>query len=241
MKRYKIHIYGLIISFAVLIIPIAYVIYSRMKSYIISDVMILIPIIAFGVSVLIVLIKRVPNIIKLVFLMLILVFSLFSFCWLNIVGGHIEFRTLNGINEIDEYYTDFSFNEFGEYEDIVNYKYHSTGIFQQKAYTTILKYDKDNFEREKTNIETNYNFYDKPIAEGEPSPVFVYADFNFKVEIVRSPEQSYPKQLYLIGINDKSYEIAYVYFEDYDLDGVLYFSDILETYCGWRYIIKERQ
>ena len=57
MKRYKIHIYGLIISFAVLIIPIAYVIYSKMKSYIISDVMLLIPIIAFGISVLIVLIK----------------------------------------------------------------------------------------------------------------------------------------------------------------------------------------
>ena len=240
MKKSRTFIFGIVISFLILVIPVIYVIYSKMNSHVVSDVMILIPVVAFGVSVVIVLIRRVPNIIKLSFPVLIFAVSLFSFYWLNGVGGYIEFRVFHGVNEINEYYSDFSFNEFGEYEDIFNYKYHSTGIFQQEAYTTILKYDNKNFEEEKNNIDMNYKFYNQPIVKAEPEPFFTFEGFDFRVEKNKSPKEWYPKQLYLIGINEESYEIAYVYFQDYDLDCVSDFNDILDFYCGWRYIIQER-
>lgn len=241
MKKSKAFAFGLIISFLILVISVGYLIYSKLNSHIISDVMILIPIVAFGVSVVIVLIKRVPDIIKLTFPVLIFAVSLFSFYWLNCVGGYVEFRTLHGVNEIKEYYTDFSFNKFGKYEDIFNYQYHSTGIFQQEAYTTILKYDKKSFEEEINDIDMNYKFYDHSIVDGEPEPFFTFDGFDFRIEKSKSPKEWYPKQLYLIGINKTSYEIAYVYFQDYDLDCVSDFNDILDYYCGWQYVVEDRK
>ena len=43
-----------------------------------------------------------------------------------------------------------------------------------------------------------------------------------------------------IGINEKTKEIAYVYFEDMDLDGVWSFEDLMDVYAGWYLIEEER-
>ena len=109
-------------------------------------------------------------------------------------------------------------------------------IFSQKSYTTILKYNEDNFDTEKSKIENSYTFYNTPIENEEAEPVFSYEGFDFKVEI----SDWYPKEMNLVGINEATNEIAFITFYDYDLDTIDDYKEFLDYYCGWRYIVKER-
>lgn len=228
MRKNKCFIFGLTVSFIIASIPIIYVIYCLINSHIVLNFVILLFALSFVLSLILVLIKKIPGIVKVILPILILAVTLFVFYWLNGVGGHIEFRTFNGESEISEYYEDFDFEQFGSYESISNYKYYSTGIFQQEAYTTILKYDKETFERLKNEInETNTFYNDKN---------FTTENFDFRIKT----SKLYPKELNLIGINDESHEIAYVSFKDYDLDDISSLDGFLYYYCGWDYIAKER-
>ena len=161
----------------------------------------------------------------------------------TLFGQTIEFRALENEKEINNYYNennryddDFDFGKFGEYESISNYKYHSMAIFSQKSYTNILKYNEDNFDTEKSKIENSYTFYNTPIENEEAEPVFSYEGFDFKVEI----SDWYPKEMNLVGINEATNEIAFITFYDYDLDTIDDYKEFLDYYCGWRYIVKER-
>lgn len=109
-------------------------------------------------------------------------------------------------------------------------------IFSQEAYTTIVKYDKDNFQSQKSNIESNHKFYSVPVDDGDAEPIFSYEGFSFRVEL----SDWYPKEMNLVGINDSTNEIAFITFYDYDLDTIDDYEEFLEYYCGWRYVIKER-
>lgn len=236
MRKNKAFMFSLIVSFVIASIPLVYIIFCLANSYIVPGYIILFLVVSFAISLLLTLIKKIPNIIKVILSVLILLVTLFIFLFFSFFGVTVEFRAFDGAKEINEYYTDFDFDKFGEYESISNYKYHAMSIFQQEAYTTILKYNKENFAKEKSNIENNYRFYTEPVEKEGSEPIFSYEDFDFRVEI----SDWYPKELYLIGINNESCEIAYVYFQDYDLDEVSDFKDILDYYCGWRYVIKER-
>ncbi len=43
----------------------------------------------------------------------------------------------------------------------------------------------------------------------------------------------------MIGFNESDYEIAYVVFNDLNLDSVSFFQNVL-LYCGWQYVEKSR-
>ena len=243
MRKNKAYIFSLITTGIIASIPILYIIICLICSYIPSWLLLSIPVSAILLSLPMVLIKKLHGTIRVILSSFLLILTLVSFAFLGFFGPTVEFRSFDNAEVINEYYNkndslndDFDFEKYGEYESISNYKYHSMAIFQQEAYTTILKYNEDEFEAEKSKIEGSYKFYSTPIENEEAEPIFSYEGFDFRVKI----SDWYPKEMNLVGINEKTLEIAYVSFQDYDLDSISDYNEFLEYYCGWRYVIKER-
>ena len=231
MRKSKAYIFSLITVGIIASIPILYIIICLICSYIPSWLLISIPVSAIILSLPVVLIKKLNGAIRVIL------------AFLGFFGPTVEFRSFENAEEINEYYNkndslndDFDFEKFGKSESIESYKYHSMAIFSQEAYTTIVKYDKDNFESKKSNIESNHKFYSVPVDDEEAEPAFSYEDFSFRVEV----SDWYPKEMNLVGINEATNEIAFITFYDYDLDTIDDYKEFLDYYCGWRYIVKER-
>ncbi len=243
MRKSKAYIFSLIATGIIASIPILYIIICLICSYIPSWLLLSIPVLAILLSLPMVLIKKLHGAIRVILSSFLLILILVSFAFLGFFGPTVEFRSFDNAEKINEYYNkndslndDFDFEKYGEYESISNYKYHSMAIFSQEAYTTILKYNKDEFEAEKSKIESNYKFYSTPIENEEAEPIFSYEGFDFRVEI----SNWYPKEMNLVGINEATNEIAFITFYDYDLDTIDDYEEFLDYYCGWRYIVKER-
>ena len=223
MRKSKAYIFSLIATGIIASIPILYIIICLICSYIPSWLLLSIPVSAILLSLPMVLIKKLHGAIRVILSSFLLILTLVSFTFLGFFGPTVEFRSFDNAEVINEYYNkndslndNFDFEKFGEYESISNYKYHSMAIFSQEAYTTILKYNEDDFKAVKSNIENSYNFYTTPVENEEAEPVFSYEGFDFRVEI----SDWYPKEMNLVGINEKTLEIAYVSFQDYDLDSI---------------------
>lgn len=243
MRKSKAYIFSLITVGIIASIPILYIIICLICSYIPSWLLISIPVSAIILSLPVVLIKKLNGAIRVILSSFLLILTLVSFAFLGFFGPTVEFRSFENAEEINEYYNkndslndDFDFEKFGKYESIESYKYHSMAIFSQEAYATIVKYDKDNFESKKSNIESNHKFYSVPVDDEEAEPAFSYEDFSFRVEV----SDWYPKEMNLVGINEATNEIAFITFYDYDLDTIDDYKEFLDYYCGWRYIVKER-
>jgi len=252
--------YKISLTFALLLftIPLIYAVFCKVNGYIILPRMFIvysvISLIAFSVASIFVFVKAIPGGIKVMFTFLILVFtaifSLFSYGML----GHVEFDVYEGIENINAYNESLPPEEnrnffepyvetesYGEFEDVTYYHYLSTGMFQQMAETTIIKYDEVNFQKETDKISSEKYFYEKSadVFASDPVPVFSFAGFNFRLE--KRTEYWYPKEMNFVGINEETKEIVYVHFFDFDLDSVWDFADLLDSYCGWRYVIKDRE
>ena len=118
----------------------------------------------------------------------------------------------------------------------VKYKYFEDYmlIFTSKAYTMIVKYDEETFNLQKDVIylpfensdETNPNNKEDFITNTSPIEL---DGFSFKMY-----SDFYPKYIYFIGVNDEKNEIAYIFFDDIDLDEIDTPYDVfIETSCGW--------
>ncbi len=120
----------------------------------------------------------------------------------------------------------------------VKYKYYQKNflIFFSSAYSMIVKYDEDTYNNQKAILYEPYeninemetsNETDNPIQRNN-EPIIV-DEFSFEMY-----SEWYPHCIYFIGTNDKTNQIAYIYFEDMDLDTIdLPYSWFIELYCGW--------
>lgn len=233
MTKNKSFKFGLAVSCFMLMMPIVYITVCLLNSFIVSWFMLLIPVIPFVLSLVIVLIKKIPNIIKVILPIFLLIIALCVFLFFSIFGITTEFRAFDGEEEINGYYTDFNFDKFGDYESISNYKYREISIFPCESDSTILKYDKDNFEKIKQDINSTYTFYS--------DKTFTFEDFDFKVTDI----DEYPTEIELIGVNDESCEIAYIIFTSSEItlgiEDIEPVEEFLNFYCGWKYVLKERR
>lgn len=121
----------------------------------------------------------------------------------------------------------------------VKYKYFHDymGVFESEAYTLIVKYDEETYEKQKSTLYkpfeelcdwTNTDEYDYPLEKKETKP-FNFKDFSFVMY-----SDDYPHYIYFIGTNDKTNQIAYIYFLDHDLDEISRpYSVFIDESCGW--------
>ena len=253
MKKTKSFYISLVFSLLILVVPVIYFLYHKLNGHVIDirNFVTEVSFYAFLLSMLFVLIKKIPDKVKVVFTLIILLATSVFCTYVGLLGGYVDFEALKGIEEIaeynaelpadeDRYYfeTEIETDSYGAFEDIACYRYLSTGVFQQRSFITIVKYSQEHFENEVKSINTSKSFYDEAVLDGDPIPVFTYDGFDFRLE--KNEDYYYPKQTDFIGINKETNEIAYVYFEDMDLDGVWSFENLMEVYAGWHLIEEER-
>lgn len=253
MKKTKSFYVSLVFSLLILVVPVIYFLYHKLNGHVIDirNFVTEVSFYAFLLSMLFVLIKKIPDKVKVVFTLIILLATSVFCTYVGLLGGYVDFEALKGIEEIAEYNAELppeddryyfekeiETDSYGVFEDIACYRYLSTGVFQQRSFVSIVKYSDTHFENEVKSINTSKSFYDEAVLDGDPIPVFTYDGFDFRLE--KNEDYYYPKQMDFIGINKETNEIAYVYFEDMDLDGVWSFENLMEVYAGWHLIEEER-
>ncbi len=255
MKRKPSFYISLGFSLMTFSVNVVFIAYLKINDYLLSAQSILIHIIfaAFVISMLFTVVTKIPDAVKIIITLLIFCVTAFGSFWFNGVGGNTYFKAYNGIDEIKAYNEAIGKNHvvyydtkieadfYGDFEDITCYDYIKTGIFQQLAVTVIAKYDEAEFKKEVKRINKENAFYKSAVLEDEPIPVFSFEDFDFRLVKGEYVTYWYPKDLYFIGINDTTNEIAYVSFQDDELDSVWEFENLIYSYAGWHYVIKYRE
>ncbi len=111
-------------------------------------------------------------------------------------------------------------SEFGAYSDRHDWYHHKTVlVFSSDAAVIRMSYTPESYAAQKAELDKQA-YYTEPLyddslcilSEGE----FDIHEWHFRV----SQESQPPKELKIIGYNEKKNEIAYVYFSDGDLDEI---------------------
>lgn len=120
-------------------------------------------------------------------------------------------------------------------EDLKFKHFHKNMIlFSSDAYTLTAKYDEEEYAVAKSIVASKYEFQTKPIEESNKTPMFSLDKFDFRVVSFNHFELTYPRKILFIGMSDEKKEIAYVYYEDMDLDHInTSFEEFLKEECGW--------
>ena len=141
-----------------------------------------------------------------------------------------------------------SLREVGNPESAEYYDFYcqAAGIFVSESDTLVLKYSKEEYEKETARIEEYYAFeseaclgYGESICE-HSCKIDGYL-FRFLDTDGTYKEIEFPKTLIIVGTNDETCEIVYTVFHDPDLDYIESFSDFMLEDCGWRRISKRRK
>ncbi len=223
------------LSFLILVFPIFHIIACLAANGIIADKMIIVPLVSFIAVFVISLIRKIPYVAKIFVaaIMLILVFVGSSLFYL--LGGSAEFTVFENAT-VDEFETTF-FEYPDNYKNAQVYRYSDSSFFSLESETLILKYDENDFIKAKSEITQNYHFFTEEDFNGDILPEFEYEKFDFSI---CKSDKNFPQVIYFIGFNDETDEIAFVWFNNLELDRVSDIELLLSIDCGWKYIERSR-
>lgn len=179
----------------------------------------------------------------LIVILLICVLIVGGFFWL-LVGSYERVKT-----DIDQYETDLQqisnaaklmpkLDSMSGYTDIeYTYKikcYSPLAGFYSDAYALFVTYDQNQYNTVKEKILSGYNYLEKPVMRSSdtyelPVTEFEYKGYCFKIV----PDKEYIdycacKSFMMIGFNDKTSRIVYMYFYDFDIDYIAEVGENLE-------------
>ena len=127
-------------------------------------------------------------------------------------------------------------NEFGIYETISITQKTTNHFLWADTYTIslIIKYDENSFENAKNEIFEKYTFLE--VADNRLLD-YESESNGFHIKVVNKEEfltgdaaYYYPKYFLMIGINDDTNQIAYLFHHDFDLDTIKDLDEFIEKY-----------
>ena len=136
-------------------------------------------------------------------------------------------------NNIDKYVDDIkayeassfmpNLDNIGKYNDVEYFSRKDKSIFPEYSMQLVVKYDEEEFLKEKEKLNTAYTYLDVPQTADFDDTVFTIpiesfsaAGFDFKV--AKFDDTVYPKNFGMVGISDEKFEIAYLWIYAPDLD-----------------------
>lgn len=177
------------------------------------------------------------------------------FAVMVIGGGFVGLLTLNYAEcdrytgqQIQEPYAEVlndlmpALDDLGDTEQMEFYQYReSASIFYNQADVLICTYSGQEYNEQVAALEQNYVFQAEPMEAGDRicDPTGTIGGYSFRFLAVDGTYEEqiyYPKQVVLIGTNDKTSEIVYIAFDDMDLDYLTTVENFVNDYCGWPYI-----
>lgn len=116
-------------------------------------------------------------------------------------------------------------DELGDYDDIdVRYKNTWKIIFNAKSIALYVTYDDSEYEIRKTALFEQYTLLVEPVVRGDSylMPEVVTVVNGYYIYVVDNTEgyeeYIFPKKFGMIGFNDDTNELVYLFFYDIDLD-----------------------
>lgn len=122
-------------------------------------------------------------------------------------------------------------DELGEYEDIdVRFKHTEMLFFYANSIALYVAYDESQYEMRKTALFEHYTLLSEPVIWGDSYliPEIETIVNGYHVYVVDNTEgydgycaykdYCFPKKFGMIGFNDDTYELVYLFFYDFDLD-----------------------
>lgn len=180
-----------------------------------------------------------------VLLIVILICSVMigGFFWL-LAGNYVRVKT-----DIDKYETDLQqvsnaaafmpkLDALSGYTNIKytyqNRCYSTLAGFYSDAFALFVTYDQNQYQTAKRAILSEYTFLEEPVmgstgAYELPVTEFEYEGYHFKIV----PDKEYLdycacKSFMMIGVNDETSSIVYMYYYDFDIDYIAEVGDHLE-------------
>lgn len=131
-------------------------------------------------------------------------------------------------------------DEIGDYSAVfTQYCINNYFPFRSDSYTLTAKYNENDYVLQKDRILKKYTFQSSDIAGDVNNiikPDFDLDGFQFHTLSLSLSKADFPKELYFIGFNDATSEIAYIYFYDPDIDVIsAQFDRFIRNDCGWNY------
>ena len=134
-------------------------------------------------------------------------------------------------------------SQVGQYIDIEYHRVFQTALFfSWETDYLICKYTPEEYEIQKAELEEKYVFQTEPPEPSyhditcEPTAEVGEYQFRFLNFEEYSHEIYFPQDLILIGNSDKTQEILYIAFKDFDLDYISDLEDFILNELGWKYI-----
>lgn len=174
------------------------------------------------------------KVIKSLFAVVLICALIFGIFLLLLLGNYSQVRT-----DIAKYEKDLltignaaklmpELDTLGDYTDIeYTYKLKCYSIFMgffSDAFALFVTYDQDQYNTEKEKILSEYIFLDAPVMRSAdtyelPVTELEYKGYSFKIV----PDEEYIdycacKSFMMIGFNDETSEIVYMYYYDFDID-----------------------
>ena len=112
-------------------------------------------------------------------------------------------------------------DELGNYTDVKFSDFHKHMFpFENEAYTLKVIYNAENYQAQKTLLDTKYMFQDEPIDNHDKDidPAFSYGGYDFRFLSDDYIDFRFPNYVYLIGTNDAENSIAYIYLDNGDIE-----------------------
>lgn len=154
--------------------------------------------------------------------------------------GEIDGASLTPILGQSAYKTFLDLPALTELESYIDYRFNFTvrryGLFRSHSAILVVRYSDEGYTEEKMKLSQKYTYLSEKIWGGgvvcDHSPVFSMDNFGFHA--IEVAPDNYPKTMFFIGASDERKEIAYIYFQDRDLD---YISPSLQVFLmeetGW--------
>lgn len=130
-------------------------------------------------------------------------------------------------------------SELGNTTDIEHYNVFSAFyIFSTETDYLICRYTQEEYEIQKTRLDTAYTFQTETITDDYSNcePMIEIDGYQFRMLSNEAYDLYFPKNIVLIGCSDEAREIVYLEFYDLDLDFVYSLKDFITDECGWKYI-----
>lgn len=182
----------------------------------------------------------------------ILVIAAFAFCTLYLVifGPYVRRSYHTGADAFAQCQTDWEghdsfFYEFTDWGNPTDAEYQfydkQMGVFfDTYAYTLICHYTEPDYLVQKAHLEETCRFHTEPLSEPESTLPAEYETDGYTFRFLSFDEEEYrleyPKYMTILGFNDETHEIVYLYFDDDDLDYISSWDHFLTSDCGWNHI-----
>ena len=136
-------------------------------------------------------------------------------------------------NNIDNYSDDIKayeassfmpgLDKIGKYNDVEYFSKKDEGIFPEYSMQLVVKYDEEEFLKEKENLNSAYTYLEEPQKADFDDTVYTipiesFSAYGYDFKISKFEDTVYPKNFGMVGVSDDNFEIVYLWLYAPDLD-----------------------